>query len=306
MGTKIIEKKTKLKGLSKFIVSRLYYDNPQSPLRDSYKRSFLCQQTLYNTGEGLKSLYCKNRWCPTCNRINTSRLILEYSPTLSECENLYFVTLTKPNVKGEELKGEIEDILNTFRKILNSRCLRKYLKQGVIGLRKLECTYNNETDTYHPHLHLLISSRECGEEIIKRWLESNPTSKPVSQDIRECGTEKGKYLEIFKYFSKLIGKDKNTGGYYFNSRVMDIIFNSMKGKRVYGKIGNFKCNPVSSDLTQEHTEEIIKELLDTPTGMYVYRNPQGFIGYYGVRETEGETLIEIPKPQLLTELEQVE
>lgn len=80
----------------------------------------------------------------------------------------------------------------------------------------------------------------------------------------------------------------------------------MKGKRVYGKIGNIKSVPVSSDQTQEHTEEIIKELLDTPTGLYVYRNPQGFIGYYGVGETQGETLIEIPKPTLLTELEQIE
>lgn len=306
MSTKIIEKKTKLKGLSNFIVSRLYFDNPQSPLRESYRYSFRCQYELCNTGKGLESLYCKSRWCPTCNRIKTAELISKYSPTLSKCEHLYFVTLTKPNVEGEKLREEIEYILKTFRGIINNYTIRKYLKQGVIGLRKLECTYNQTTNTYHPHLHLLISSKECGEEIIKRWLECNPTAKPVSQDIRECDMKKGTYLEIFKYFTKLIGKDKKKGGYYFNSKVMDTIFTSMKGKRVYGKIGNIKSLPVSSDKKQEHTEEIIKELLDTPTGSYVYKNPQGFIGYYGVAETKGVTLIEIPKPKLLTELEKIE
>lgn len=302
MDANILKKKTKLKGLSKFIVSRLYYDNPQSPLNKSYRNSFYCQNILINTGDKLKSQYCKNRWCPICNRNKTAELINKYAPILSECDNLYFITLTRPNVKGEDLKGEIKVLMKTFRDIINNRIIRQHIKQGVIGLRKIECTYNAESNTYHPHFHLLVSSKECGEDIIKLWLRKNPTARPQAQDIRGCDMETGTYLEIFKYFTKLLAKDKK-GVYYFNAPVMDIIFNAMQGQRVYGKIGNIKALPVNVD---SDIIDVPKQVLDNPTGLYIYRNPQGFIGYYGVNEIEGTTLIEIPKPTLLTELEQIE
>src|SRR5699024_11841903 len=65
-----------------------------------------------------------------------------------------FLTLTAPNVPADELNDEIKHYNQSFQRLMQ----RKEVKQIVKGYaRKLEITYNEEHDDYHPHFHVLIA-----------------------------------------------------------------------------------------------------------------------------------------------------
>lgn len=293
-----LQQKTKLKALSKFITSRLYYHNPLSPLNKSYRLSFLCQTIIEAKDNKLTSDYCKNRWCPICNRNRTAELINKYLPTLETYPQLYFITLTRPNVSGDKLRDEIDYLIRTFRKLMQTRKSRQFIKDGAIGVRKLECTHNPETG-FHPHFHLLVSDRAFAEYIVSRWLKLNPTANIKAQDLKPTDGKIGSYIEIFKYFSKLLAKDKTTNKIYFDAKSMDIIFTAMKGKQVFQTIGKLKPN---QETTKENAVIINKETGELITnGWWRYDGNLNTIGYYNI--TDGTKLVEVNTPNLIKELD---
>src|SRR5699024_11497002 len=71
-----------------------------------------------------------------------------------EKKEFIFLTLTAPNVPADELNDEIKHYNQSFQRLMQ----RKEVKQIVKGYaRKLEITYNEERDDYHPHFHVLIA-----------------------------------------------------------------------------------------------------------------------------------------------------
>src|SRR5699024_12730389 len=71
-----------------------------------------------------------------------------------EKKEFIFLTLTAPNVPADELNDEIKHYNQSFQRLMQ----RKEVKQIVKGYaRKLEITYNEERDDYHPHIHVLIA-----------------------------------------------------------------------------------------------------------------------------------------------------
>ena len=130
-------------------------------------------------------------------------LINAYAPRLEKEKKLYFITLTRPNVKAECLRQEIEEYQNLWRKIAKTRWFADATKGGMIGIKKLECTYHANRvklekheewkvnlegkmykkvwftptsepdpwfDTYHPHLHVLVSDEQTAINIKEKWL----------------------------------------------------------------------------------------------------------------------------------------
>lgn len=117
---------------------------------------------------------CKNnRFCPNCRKFDLSKFIHNYGYTfknlLLQGYNPYLLTLTVPNVKGQELRNTIDkmnDSFNRFFKLFNQP-----IGQGMKGfkgrlikfdgaLKVLEITYNEKEDTYHPHFHCMVFSSE--------------------------------------------------------------------------------------------------------------------------------------------------
>src|SRR5699024_11878049 len=71
-----------------------------------------------------------------------------------EKKEFIFLTLTAPNVPADELNDESKHYNQSFQRLMQ----RKEVKQIVKGYaRKLEITYNEERDDYHPHFHVLIA-----------------------------------------------------------------------------------------------------------------------------------------------------
>lgn len=327
---------------------------PCSPLADSYARSLHCMDQWVVSEGVMTSHYCKNRWCPECNRIRTAVLINTYMPRLVEefgKDGLYFVTLTRRNVQKEDLKQELQEyhkiwsVLTdkaTFRHRLrpdkavkahlqkaenarkkaemwqNRDCFtfpnrdervqhflsieRKELQlaekwKGVnpmIGLRKLECTYHHQKyliyrqkggivqyqtdicgnkiadpwhDTYHPHFHILVNSKEMAEWLISTWLElcgdkadAKAQHYEAVYDSSKKESRKGKkgLLEIFKYFTKLISKIEvpgtKDGRWHIFANELDNIFTAMAGRRVFQRFGKdeiWRCAEVDEDNIEE-------------------------------------------------------
>lgn len=266
------------------------------PLSKSYKNSFYCASAFQVKNGMLIQKYCKNRWCQTCIRIRTGAMINKYAPRLDREEHLYFLTLTRPNIPADMLKAELDLYNDLWRTMTSSRYFKKFTKDGGIGIRKVECTYNPERNDYHPHLHVLLSDYETAELMRQQWLRLNPESDPKAQDLSRV-KNKGGYIEIFKYFTKLLAKD-NSGKRFFDPIHMDVIFEAMSGRRVYTRLGTKKVWGCS-EVTEE--DEATIATLDYPEGregeMFKWLEMEDFYGYYSV-ET-GDTLVELPKTSKL-------
>jgi len=169
---KLLRRKLKNKAFDYHLACILYYADPTGELAKSFQRQMYCGHRLvmkperYVSGElspSGKEFYmpshlapehpCLGRACTSCNRMRTAALMSQYLPRLQECANsengLWFVTLTMRNVPGEELKAELRRYYQLWNKIRHKRQFERYIKeQGVIGLRKMECTYHGNAFLY--------------------------------------------------------------------------------------------------------------------------------------------------------------
>ena len=220
----------------------------KSPLQKSYNNTvYGCATTILQTQNKLTSTYCKNRWCLVCNRIRTAKLIRGYLPQLEKIEHKYFVTLTIPNVTGSELRGSIQEMIKKFQVINKSFADRN---NKLVGIRKLECTYNPIRGDFHPHFHLLIQGEDNAKLLLNEWLKRFPKACIQGQDIRPA--DNSSVYELFKYFTKIIS---NKSVYI---QPLDIIFQAMRNLRVYQPFGIKMISDEIEELQSEVYEDIIK------------------------------------------------
>lgn len=248
---KRLKKKAKKKYLSLGVAYHLYYET-DSPLRKSYQHSMYCADVLTPNKQQnkLTAKYCKNRWCPLCSSIRIAMLINGYGPQLKGLNEPYFVTLTAPTVPAEELPDRIALFGKSFTQIVNSHRGRKMKMKGI---RKAECTVRPK-GLYHYHFHVIIDGKENAEFLVKRWLEIVPGALPQSQDLRPA--DEGSFIELFKYFTKLVAKDKRTGmREIVDYKRLDIIFQALRGKRTFQPFGGLKA--VSEEIDEEELEASI-------------------------------------------------
>ncbi|MCG8883964.1 protein rep [Tenacibaculum finnmarkense] len=232
-----LQKKQWSKYVSKGIALSLMHYNPTSKLFKSYKNSSYCAETLLTNDVGrIGTTYCKNRWCWTCNRIKTARLINAYLPQLETLKNSVFVTLTLPTVKGADLKDRILQMEKTWRLIYKKTKEAKYKRDYTIfrGIRKAECTIR-PNGYYHYHFHLIMDNWAQGEWLIGEWLKYNKDADFKAQDIRLAN--EFSFKELFKYaFKSEVKCSDNT-----NAKRYDIVFNALRGKRTYQAFGGIKA-----------------------------------------------------------------
>src|SRR5699024_8385779 len=97
-----------------------------------------------------------------------------------------------PNVKAAELEDEINHYNHSFQKHMQ----RKEIKTIVKGyVRKLEITYNDKRDDYHPHFHVLIAvdknyfnniwSNINRDRSLKLWQQVTKNSLITQVDVRK-------------------------------------------------------------------------------------------------------------------------
>jgi hypothetical protein len=200
-----------------------------SPLKEKYWDTFHCSSVL-QVSDKARAKFCKKRWCIVCNRIRTAELIEKYCPTLNTWPDKQFITLTLVNPKAEELGKVLSKMYSDFCEIKDSE---RKAGRKLVGIRKLEITYNRFEDTYHPHFHFITDSPKSNEYIIDRWLQKNPTALRKVQQAKPA--DLNSVMELFKYFTKLTSnssKDK-----VITPQALDTIFQNITGRRAFQPFG---------------------------------------------------------------------
>lgn len=250
-------KKQWSKYVSKGIALSLMHYNPKSEIFKSYKNSTYCAETLLTNEVGkIHTTYCKNRWCLTCNRIKTARLINAYLPQLEQLFQPVFVTITLPTVPGEELPERIAEMEKTWRRIYKNSTEIAYKKKNNLfkGIRKAECTIR-PNGMYHYHFHFILNDWAQAEWLVSQWLKRFPEADRKAQDIRFAN--EFAFRELFKYAFKAEVKSNNKT----NAKRYDLVFSALRGKRTYQAFGGIKA--IEEDFNEEDlTNGIVLE------GMY--------------------------------------
>ena len=235
---KSLKKRARSKWYTTAISGRLLYLD--SPLHKYYQSAFYCSHILKQEGKKVTAHYCNTRICHICNRIRTAKLMNGYVSQLQKLGSLQFVTLTVPNCSVTELDDTIDSLLKSFSNIL--RVIRERRKISINGIRKLEVTYNYVTNTYHPHIHVLVDGGS-GEIIVTEWLKRYDTASEKAQDCRNADA-KG-LNEIFKYTTKIVTKSNKKIEIYIPA--LDSIMLALRGRRCFQPFGSIK--KVEEDIT---------------------------------------------------------
>jgi plasmid rolling circle replication initiator protein Rep len=168
--------------------------------------------------------FCKDRFCLMCQWRRSLRTayvlsrIAEYitgnpkkgiQPVCPKLVPL-LLTLTVRNCSADaaELSQLLDVILKGWNRLLQVKCV----KSAVRGwFRSLEITYNRETNTFHPHIHVLLWVPEksyfgtCADYIkhsewLNLWRKSTRDSSITQVDIRRADNDY--ILELSKYITK--------------------------------------------------------------------------------------------------------
>jgi hypothetical protein len=228
---------------------------PDSPLTKSYWNTWHCSSVLQKQGDKLVAKFCKNRWCLTCCRIRTAQLIKQYLSAVQAWPEKYFVTLTVPNCKGEDLGATIKRmkrVCNSIRETMKKQHQRKQRATPLVGLRKLEVTFNPSRGDYHPHFHFVVNNRQAADDLRKMWLAHFEEAKWQAQDVRPADDRS--VLELFKYFTKLISSHSKDR--LILADPLDVIFQAIAGERTFQAF-NVKATKAASD---EEAEALADEL----------------------------------------------
>jgi hypothetical protein len=228
-----LAKRARAKLITNTLVLRLV-DVKDSPLNKGYWNTFHCSTTLEQRGKTIKTKYCKNRWCMVCNRIRTATLLKGYESALKALQDPQFVTLTFPNVEGDQLQKEIKGMYTNFKK-LNNRLKKRGVK--LKGIRKLECTHNPRTGQFNPHYHFLIEGREQAQALVQEWLKEYPNASPKAQYVEPAN--ENSMMELMKYFTKILPTKASRvdGKLEINPKALDTMFQAMQGLRVFQPLG---------------------------------------------------------------------
>jgi len=273
------KKRARAKYFTNGVVNRLRLLK-DSPLHQSYLNTYFCSSTLTQEGNKLSSKYCNNRWCTVCNRMRTAKLIRGYEDPLKALKDPWFLTLTIPNVHEAPLKLAIATMVSNFQGIVKH--VRKYKKLDVKLIRKLESTVNignydqvarlkedlcgddrnsahiiedSALAPYHPHFHVLVDGYQVANQILQEWMKRYPDASRKGQDLRPA--DAGSIKELFKYFTKMVTKNKKTGKTsLYPAKAMDVIFQAMVGRRVFQPVGIRKVAEDIEDLQSVIIEDI--------------------------------------------------
>lgn len=181
-----------------------------------------------------------------------------------------FLTLTVPNCTAENFNKTLSLMYrafnNMFRKVKIKRAVRSWF-------RGLEVTYNEESDTYHPHFHvlLMVSSNYFTrsrnfyidrDEWFSMWQHATGMYSITQVDIRRWRKRPGSKnimgsvaFEAAKYMVKPSSylKEVEKGYFYVPAKVMKTLHDGLRGRRLVGFGGVFK--KLRKELQQEDVEK---------------------------------------------------
>lgn len=185
-----------------------------------------CANTLFfkeveNRLKLTSGFFCQIRLCPLCTWRRSLKLFSQISKIISWINNknnvkYLFVTLTIKNCVDTELKNTLNKLNAGFKKLVGNGGKRNttVLSENLVGyLKVIEITHNSKDNTYHPHIHCILSVQPSyfkGKNYLSKqkfsilWGECLNVDYNPSIDIRAIKDNSPKAIaEIAKYPVKL-------------------------------------------------------------------------------------------------------
>lgn len=188
---------------------------------------------------------CRDKLCPICGWRLSLKRTKEMLQIFQKVElNKYlpcFLTLTVKNCEPKNLRKTIKEMGEAWHKLIRQRFYEKNLKGWA---RNLEITYNEKTNTFHPHFHIIllwdknINLKNIHEKIAENWQKTlNLDYKPIicHDLIKSKNNEENKINKIEKAIVEtakysLKSSEINT----LDIETLDILQKAIKGKRTIG------------------------------------------------------------------------
>lgn len=197
-----------------------------------------------NRSKIVKANRCMNRFCPICMATKARKeaymllIILKFLSCAKGYEFI-FLTLTVPNVAGDELVRELDEQYLALKRLIQRKEF-KAISNGFI--RKTEITYNQKRNDFHPHIHMLIAvnksyftekslyvSQHKWQEIWKKCKKDNSITQVNVKKANESS---------FKELAKYEAKDFDMLGY--SQEVFDVFYKALKGRKTLTFNGCFQ------------------------------------------------------------------
>lgn len=240
-----------------------------------YVHTLSCKELItVNTKHGIethKTSYCKQRWCPSCERIRMGKYINRYMSIFESMDEPMFVTLTKVAVPAADGSKSLNFMLRViWRKILKSKGAKRRREQGILGfrgIRKIECTISDIPGHLHIHFHILIDGYDNAEWLRAEWLrEMGNLAKPVAQKIKRA--DKGSLIELCKYFTKSAADLNEITDY----KMLDTIYQVFRNVQLIRGFGGIE--DVSDDIDSDVEAEVEGVLLRIEEGEFGKPTPE--------------------------------
>lgn len=229
-----------------------------------------------NRSKIVKANRCMNRFCPICMATKARKeaymllIILKFLSYAKDYEFI-FLTLTVPNVAGDELVGELDEQYLALKRLIQRKEF-KSISNGFI--RKTEITYNQKRNDFHPHIHMLIAvnksyftekslyvSQHKWQEIWKKCKKDNSITQVNVKKANESS---------FKELAKYEAKDFDMLGY--SQEVFDVFYKALKGRKTLTFNGCFQeAKKMYKEGKLDEYKEVDKtEYVDTFFHMFNY------------------------------------
>ena len=111
--------------------------------------------------------FCRIRTCPMCNWRKSLKLFGQTSKIANIIINqdsstrFLFVTFTVKNCDADKLSQTIDMMNMGFKRLTDKSkklAITNKFKNNILGyMRAIEVTYNQQEDTYHPHIHCIFA-----------------------------------------------------------------------------------------------------------------------------------------------------
>ena len=238
---------------------------------------------INNIAHIVKADFCRNRICNICAWRRQSKFMAQMFPVLEKLGNNYqylFVTLTIKNIDYENLSQTIDTLMCAYDKFLK----RRKIKRAWVGkIRGLEITYNRNTQTFHPHIHIFVAVKPSyfedpslyitHEELSQYWQECiNADYIPICH-IEKVTETSSATIETLKYSFKTSSDNVALKGYFYSLKNRRLVsFSGVFAEtRKFLQQSDFETI-LTDDISPQSAKNILYSLykFDATGGIYKY------------------------------------
>lgn len=214
--------------------------------------------------------FCKQRLCSGCAwraAVSAAQCVSAISAAAvnEHKREMLFVTLTIPNVKGHDLREAIRHLYQSWNRMIR----RKRYAVWADNIRKLEITYNEQRNDFHPHLHIIVYVKRgyfktgnyiSHQQLLADWRQATRDETITQVNVKKCrdqGTTNA-ILEVSKYSCK-------SSDYMKSEQVFDVMYKALHHTRLMTYAG------LAADLRTCYNNGELSAYEETDKTKYVWR-----------------------------------